>query len=109
MARTWFFYLPNTNDCVQCFFCTIKLDKWAQNDDAIKEHLRWSPKCPLMRRKVIKNVPLDWELLDWFLPEIWAELNPSWALHSTGVTVRQIHAMMEDLIRKKWKLLPCNT
>lgn len=96
LARTGFFYLCNTYDLTQCFFCKIILGAWDEEDDIVKEHLRWSPKCPLILRKSTNNVPLDWTELDRILPAS-VDQNSTWEMHSTTRAVRQIHAMVEEI------------
>lgn len=102
LARTGFFYLANTYDCTQCFFCKIILGKWDELDDVIDEHLRWSPKCPLLRRKFTNNVPIDWGKLDEIIPEPLCDIdrNTTWELHSPAMVVSQIHSMVEDIIER---------
>lgn len=99
LARTGFFYLANTYDLVQCFFFKILLGKWEQDDDVIKEHLRWSPKCPLLLREFTSNVPLNWRKLDAIIPAVTRieGAKPTWDLNSTNVVVRQIHFMLEQI------------
>lgn len=47
LARAGFYYRPATdsNDNVQCFFCSVKLDGWEETDDPISEHLAHSHGC----------------------------------------------------------------
>lgn len=63
LARFGFYYLEN-NDSVRCHFCNIDIGGWEQHDDVVREHLRWSPHCPLMTRRRTDNVPLDESFLN---------------------------------------------
>ncbi|KAF2211745.1 hypothetical protein CERZMDRAFT_59688, partial [Cercospora zeae-maydis SCOH1-5] len=47
LARAGFFYRPasDSNDNVQCFHCSVKLDGWEETDDPISEHLAHSNYC----------------------------------------------------------------
>ena len=49
------FYFRGTSqspDCVQCFFCAIKLSRWRPNDTAIGEHLRHARHCAVVHRHI---------------------------------------------------------
>lgn len=58
LAKTGFFHLGK-KDRVQCQFCRVILYDWVKGDNEIYEHLKWSPRCPLLRRKVTANVPTE--------------------------------------------------
>ncbi|SMR44022.1 unnamed protein product [Zymoseptoria tritici ST99CH_1A5] len=47
LARAGFFYRPShdSNDNVQCFMCSVKLDGWEATDDPVSEHLAHSSGC----------------------------------------------------------------
>ncbi|KAI5359377.1 hypothetical protein Slin14017_G102790 [Septoria linicola] len=47
LARAGFFYRPaaDSNDNLQCFHCSVKLDGWEETDDPISEHLAHSSYC----------------------------------------------------------------
>ncbi|CAK1357524.1 Protein bir1 [Cercospora beticola] len=47
LARAGFFYRPasDSDDNVQCFHCSVKLDGWEETDDPISEHLAHSNYC----------------------------------------------------------------
>lgn len=62
------FYFVGPNDMVKCYFCRVEIGLWEPNDDVLSEHLRWSPYCPLLRKRQTNNVPLDSSFLDQ-LPE----------------------------------------
>lgn len=61
-------YFVKKPDLVRCYFCSVDLKEFEANDDVIKEHLRFSPNCPLLRRDKTNNVPLDSAELDKILP-----------------------------------------
>ncbi|XP_002020978.2 death-associated inhibitor of apoptosis 1 [Drosophila persimilis] len=69
LARTGMFY-TNDNDKVKCYFCEVEIGRWDLDDQPVPEHLRWSPNCPLLRRRTTNNVPLNSEALDRILPPI---------------------------------------
>ena len=37
------------SDVCQCFRCHVKLSAWERDDDAIKEHYKWSPQCEYIK------------------------------------------------------------
>lgn len=57
LAKTGFYYL-GTKDHVRCFFCRVRLMNWEKGDDEVREHLKWSPWCPIVRCQKTSNVPL---------------------------------------------------
>nr|AAL92171.1 inhibitor of apotosis protein 1-like protein [Aedes albopictus]ABP35664.1 inhibitor of apoptosis protein 1 [Aedes albopictus]ABP35665.1 inhibitor of apoptosis protein 1 [Aedes albopictus]ABP35666.1 inhibitor of apoptosis protein 1 [Aedes albopictus]ABP35667.1 inhibitor of apoptosis protein 1 [Aedes albopictus] len=67
LARYGFYYV-GPNDMVKCYFCRVEIGLWEQNDNVLSEHLRWSPYCPLLRKRQTNNVPIDASFLDQ-LPE----------------------------------------
>uniref|UniRef100_T1E229 Putative inhibitor of apotosis protein n=1 Tax=Psorophora albipes TaxID=869069 RepID=T1E229_9DIPT len=62
------FYFVGPNDMVKCYFCRVEIGLWEPNDNVLSEHLRWSPYCPLLRKRQTNNVPIDASFLDQ-LPE----------------------------------------
>lgn len=62
------FYFVGPNDMVKCYFCRVEIGLWEPNDNVLSEHLRWSPYCPLLRKRQTNNVPIDSSFLDQ-LPE----------------------------------------
>lgn len=44
LARAGLYYTGKSDIC-QCFKCHVKLSAWEREDDAIKEHYKWSPNC----------------------------------------------------------------
>lgn len=63
LARIGFFY-TQMDDTVECQFCHVVMGKWEENDDPVTDHLKWSPCCPLIRRKKTDNIPIDEKLLE---------------------------------------------
>ncbi|EAA04007.5 AGAP007294-PA [Anopheles gambiae str. PEST] len=63
LARYGFYYV-GTDDTVKCYFCRVEIGLWEPQDDVIQEHLRWSPYCPLLKKRPTNNVPLNANYLD---------------------------------------------
>uniref|UniRef100_A0A182QR76 RING-type domain-containing protein n=1 Tax=Anopheles farauti TaxID=69004 RepID=A0A182QR76_9DIPT len=63
LARYGFYYV-GTDDTVKCYFCRVEIGLWEPQDDVIQEHLRWSPYCPLLKKRPTNNVPLAANYLD---------------------------------------------
>uniref|UniRef100_A0A182JW50 RING-type domain-containing protein n=1 Tax=Anopheles christyi TaxID=43041 RepID=A0A182JW50_9DIPT len=63
LARYGFYYV-GTDDTVMCYFCRVEIGLWEPQDDVIQEHLRWSPYCPLLKKRPTNNVPLNANYLD---------------------------------------------
>ena len=46
LARAGLGYIIVENrTCANCFRCHVKFNAWERDDDAIKEHYKWSPQC----------------------------------------------------------------
>lgn len=67
LAQTGMYY-TGINDNVKCYFCEVEIGRWEITDHPVNEHMRWSPNCPLLRRRSTNNIPLDAESLDRVLP-----------------------------------------
>ncbi|XP_037931018.1 death-associated inhibitor of apoptosis 1 [Teleopsis dalmanni] len=69
LAQTGMFF---TGDCdkVKCYFCEVEIGCWERDDEPVSEHLRWSPNCPLLRRRTTNNEPIDAEALSRLLPPV---------------------------------------
>lgn len=52
------FYFIGPHDRVKCYFCKVEVSSWEMGDNEVNEHLRWSPRCPLMKRCESTNVPI---------------------------------------------------
>ena len=48
LARAGLYYSGKSDMC-QCFRCHVKLSSWERDDDAIKEHYKWSPQCEYIK------------------------------------------------------------
>lgn len=59
LAKNGFYYLGR-GDEVRCAFCKVEIMRWVEGDDPAKDHQRWAPQCPFLRRQPGSgNVPLD--------------------------------------------------
>uniref|UniRef100_A0A1A9VKX9 RING-type domain-containing protein n=1 Tax=Glossina austeni TaxID=7395 RepID=A0A1A9VKX9_GLOAU len=67
LAMTGMFYMGEEDKC-KCYFCEVEIGRWEREDQPMSEHLRWSPNCPLLRRRTTNNVPISPEALDSVLP-----------------------------------------
>nr|CAD7199114.1 unnamed protein product [Timema douglasi] len=57
LAEAGFYYL-NKDDIVRCAFCGVEIGHWEEGDDAMRDHQRWGPHCPFLRKFSVGNVPL---------------------------------------------------
>ena len=48
LAAAGFYYLQY-DDNVKCGHCSLEMGEGKEGDDPIKEHERWSPRCPFVR------------------------------------------------------------
>lgn len=62
------FYYYGPSDMVKCYFCGVEIGMWEEGDDALTDHMRWSPNCNLIRRSTTNNVPINEALLNQTLP-----------------------------------------
>ncbi|XP_034480535.1 death-associated inhibitor of apoptosis 1 [Drosophila innubila] len=69
LALTGMFF-TNQEDKVKCYFCEVEIGRWERDDHPVNEHLRWSPNCPLLRRRTTNNVPINPDALERILPPI---------------------------------------
>lgn len=58
LAKTGFYYI-GPHDQVRCYFCKVEVSRWESGDNEVNEHNRWSPNCPLLKRRDTSNVPLE--------------------------------------------------
>lgn len=58
LAKTGF-YLIGPHDQVKCYFCKVEVGHWEPEDNEVAEHIRWSPNCPLLKRRETANVPCE--------------------------------------------------
>ena len=59
-----------SSDTVKCFFCDVEISYWEPGDNPLREHLRWSPNCKLLRRIENNNIPIDAEEFNRSLPPV---------------------------------------
>lgn len=70
LAKTGFYYI-GPHDQVKCYFCKVEVSSWEMGDNEVTEHSRWSPNCPLLKRRDTSNVPLEpTSELDQLLPPV---------------------------------------
>lgn len=70
LAKTGFYFI-GPYDQVKCYFCKVEVGRWESGDNEVSEHSRWSPNCPLLKRRETTNVPLEPSAeLDQLLPPI---------------------------------------
>jgi len=62
------FFFSKQPDHVRCIFCKVHLSEFEPNDSVLEEHLKFSPNCPLLRRRETDNVPLCAVELNKILP-----------------------------------------
>ncbi|XP_062128953.1 death-associated inhibitor of apoptosis 1 [Drosophila sulfurigaster albostrigata] len=95
LALTGMFF-TNQEDKVKCYFCEVEIGRWERDDHPVQEHLRWSPNCPLLRRRTTNNVPINADALERILPPMSYDICGSNDNHSatTALEVRE-HAYSE--------------
>jgi hypothetical protein len=54
LAKAGLFYTGKSDLC-ECFQCHVKLSAWDREDDAMKEHFKWSPNCEYIKIVGIPN------------------------------------------------------
>ena len=57
LAAAGFYYLRKP-DLVRCMFCGLEVGKWEVRDDPMRDHMRWMPNCPFLKRQNVGNVSL---------------------------------------------------
>lgn len=63
LARYGFYYI-GPGDLVGCHFCQVEIGMWEPTDNVLSEHIRWSPRCPLLRKRSPQNIPIDPDFLN---------------------------------------------
>ncbi|KAH8395283.1 hypothetical protein KR222_008192, partial [Zaprionus bogoriensis] len=91
LAMTGMFY-TNQDDKVKCYFCEVEIGRWERTDQPVPEHLRWSPNCPLLRRRTTNNLPINADALERLLPP--ASYDICGSNDSNGLEIRE-HAYSE--------------
>uniref|UniRef100_A0A1I8P7I0 RING-type domain-containing protein n=1 Tax=Stomoxys calcitrans TaxID=35570 RepID=A0A1I8P7I0_STOCA len=61
-------FFMGESDKTKCYFCEVEIGRWEREDQPVPEHYRWSPNCPLLRRRTTNNVPINAEQLERLLP-----------------------------------------
>lgn len=69
LAQTGMIYTGD-GDKVKCYFCDVEIGRWEPIDHPVQEHMKWSPNCPLLRRRTVNNIPINMEALDRVLPPL---------------------------------------
>ena len=46
------FYCVKDSDSVRCWWCSVGLNQWDPGDRPLREHARYSPRCPLLLQLV---------------------------------------------------------
>nr|CAD7573792.1 unnamed protein product [Timema californicum] len=64
-----------------CVFCGVNIGRWEEGDDAMRDHQRWGPQCPFIRKIPVGNVPLTGGL----------DLDPPRAYDTCGLYGIDIH------------------
>lgn len=62
------FYFFGPNDVCKCHFCRLEIGLWEIGDNVLTKHLRWSPNCPLLRRRLTDNEPIIEGKIEEILP-----------------------------------------
>lgn len=62
LVESGFFFLGG-KDVVQCYHCGVKLHTWKDTDNIDIQHLKYSPSCDHVRRKILK--PRESSLHTW--------------------------------------------
>lgn len=62
------FYFFARPDKVRCVFCNVMLHDFEEGDNILEEHVKFSPNCPLLRRRRTSNVAIDSQTLEKILP-----------------------------------------
>lgn len=49
LAQNGFYYLGR-GDEVRCAYCKVEIMRWVEGDDPAKDHKKWAPQCPFLRK-----------------------------------------------------------
>lgn len=100
LAKTGF-YSIGPYDQVKCVFCEVEVHKWEELDDEVAEHIRWSPNCPLMKRRKTNNIPIESSAeLNQLLPPISYDVCGSRIDRRPGAYETPTHSLMEHTTKK---------
>jgi baculoviral IAP repeat-containing protein 7/8 len=89
-------YFFKSPDFVRCTFCFVELGEFSSGDNVLKEHLRFSPNCPLLRRRETSNKPIDSEKLERILPEA--------SFDTCGVRERKRSRVEDEVAHPEYRL-----
>ncbi|BBU37599.1 inhibitor of apoptosis protein 3 [Choristoneura diversana nucleopolyhedrovirus] len=56
LAANGFFYLGR-GDEVRCAFCKVEIMRWEEGDDPARDHQRWAPQCPFLKKTAAGALP----------------------------------------------------
>lgn len=100
------FYSMKQSDFVKCFFCNVEIGMWEEGDCVLNDHVRWSPNCDLIRKRKNGNIPLDPDILNYWLSTIPADPDtiitktiPENVISSTDIHISDVQGTIEDLSR----------
>lgn len=51
----WGLFYTGCGDLVRCFQCNIGLHEWSEEDEPLKEHIRYSPNCQHLQNAVLHS------------------------------------------------------
>lgn len=97
LAKTGLFYSGGV-DTVTCYFCSGEMSSWKQSDHPISKHIELSTNCPLLRRQLTNNIPINLDELDHVLPP------NSYGVDSEGTIKIHPNVYPENSISTKPKL-----
>jgi hypothetical protein len=61
LAKCGFYYIGGC--AVKCHFCNIRLHNFKRGENALDEHRKWSPHCPLINGLPTQNQPIGDQML----------------------------------------------
>ncbi|KAL5292470.1 IAP1 family protein [Megaselia abdita] len=99
LAKTGMYYTGMDDKC-KCYFCDVEIGRWERHDCPIGEHMRFSQNCPLLRRRHVDNVPLDYDSLNAALPQASYDVcgsNDSLMVPAAVVTPLDVNSSSEDI------------
>ncbi|XP_047990048.1 baculoviral IAP repeat-containing protein 3-like isoform X2 [Leguminivora glycinivorella] len=50
LASNGFYYLGRSDE-VRCAFCKVEIMRWVEGDDPARDHQKWAPQCPFLRKQ----------------------------------------------------------
>ncbi|XP_063535037.1 baculoviral IAP repeat-containing protein 3-like isoform X1 [Cydia strobilella] len=52
LANNGFYYLGRSDE-VRCAFCKVEIMRWVEGDDPARDHQKWAPQCPFLRKQAV--------------------------------------------------------